>query len=77
MEENPEQLRGKQAVWHKDVKDQAFKNDEHVTVKRICDKAANMRRQWRDTLAMRNRSGWGISEDQNERSINEKKCAFF
>jgi len=80
MEENPEQLRGKQAVWHKDVKDQVFKNDEHVTVKRICGKAANMRRQWRDTSAMRNRSGWGISEDQNERSINqalEKKCAFF
>jgi len=80
MEENPEKLRGKQAVWHKDVKDQVFKNDEHVMMKRICDKAANMRRQWRDTSAMRNRSGWGISEDQNERSINqalEKKCAFW
>jgi len=28
IEENPEQLRGKQAVWHKDVKDQVFKNDQ-------------------------------------------------
>jgi len=37
MEENPEQLRGKQAVWHKDVKGHVFKNDEHVTVKRICE----------------------------------------
>jgi len=52
MEEHPEPLRGKQAIWHKDVKDHVFKNDEHVTVKRICNKAANMRRQWSDISAM-------------------------
>jgi len=79
MEESPEELRGRQAVWHKDVKDQGFTNDKHVT-ERICDKAANMKKQWRETSAMRQRSGWGITEVQNERSINaalEKKCAFF
>ena len=64
-------------MWHKAVRDQVFKNRKHVMEKRICDKAANMKRQ---ISAMRQRSGWGISEGQNERSINEaleKKCAFF
>ena len=32
MEENPE---GKQASWHKDVKDEVFANEEHITVKMI------------------------------------------
>ena len=55
MEEDPGGLRGKQAVWHKNLKEQVFGGDEHVTVKRISDKAANMKGQWREASAMRHR----------------------
>lgn len=37
MEDNPEDLKGRQLSWHKDVKDDIFKNDAHIIVKRICD----------------------------------------
>ncbi|KAF8458007.1 hypothetical protein BGX38DRAFT_1155017, partial [Terfezia claveryi] len=60
MEENQEQLRGKQITWHKLVKEQVFSTDEHITVKRITDKATNMKR-----------SGWGVKAEKNETSINE------
>jgi len=31
MEENQEQLRGKQIAWHKEVKEQVFGAEEHIT----------------------------------------------
>jgi len=33
MEDNQEQLRGKQIAWHKEVKEQVFGAEEHITVK--------------------------------------------
>ncbi|KAF8429612.1 hypothetical protein EV426DRAFT_703408 [Tirmania nivea] len=39
MEDNPEQLCDKQAAWNKDVKDEVFGSDQHITVKKICDKS--------------------------------------
>ncbi|KAF8433060.1 hypothetical protein BGX38DRAFT_1276314 [Terfezia claveryi] len=39
MEDHQDKLCGKQAVWHKDVKDQVFGEDEWITVKRIKEKA--------------------------------------
>ncbi|KAF8459269.1 hypothetical protein BDZ91DRAFT_464829 [Kalaharituber pfeilii] len=80
MQENFESLRGKQVVWHKDVKDQVFSDDDHITVKKIGEKAQNMKKSWKDAKAMHTRSGWGIKAEDNELSINElleKKCTFF
>jgi len=33
MEENQEQLRGKQIAWHKEVKEQVFGVEEHIMIK--------------------------------------------
>ncbi|KAF8430084.1 hypothetical protein EV426DRAFT_579674 [Tirmania nivea] len=80
MEENQEELRGKQITWHKLVKGQVFSNDEHITVKRITDKVTNLKRSWKEARAMQQRSGWGVKAEKNEASINdalERKCAFF
>ena len=38
MEENQEKLRGKQAAWHKDVKEEVFGDNDDMTVKRIREK---------------------------------------
>ena len=43
MEDNQEELRGKQNIWHKQVKEEVFTNEEHITVKRIVEKAVNMK----------------------------------
>ena len=47
MEENLEELRGKQITWHKLAKEQVFPNDDHITVKKIGGKAINMKRSWK------------------------------
>ena len=80
MEENQELLQGKQTAWFKDVKQQEFSNDEHITVKRIADKVTNMKRAWKGAKALQERSRWGLTREKNEASVNgtlEKKCAFF
>ncbi|RPB25363.1 hypothetical protein L211DRAFT_867338 [Terfezia boudieri ATCC MYA-4762] len=80
MEDNQEELRGKQITWHKLVKGQVFADEDHITVKRITDKSTNMKRSWKDARAMQQRSGWGVKPEDNEASINqalERKCAFF
>ena len=82
MEENPQDLKGKQIAWHKDVKDQVFSEpgDEHITVKKITEKASNMKRRWKEAKAMAELSGWGVRLEDNEQTINdvlERKCAFY
>ena len=80
MEEHQELLRGKQSAWFKDIKDQEFADEEHITVKKITDKVQNMKKAWRVAKAMQERSGWGLTMEENSTSINhalEKKCAFF
>ena len=80
MEDNQELLRGKQAAWHKDIKAQVFGNDNHITLKKIKEKAANMKRAWKDAKAMQELSGWGLKFEDNEPSINdrlEQKSGFF
>ena len=32
MEDNQQQLRGKQSAWYKVVKEEVFSTDEHITV---------------------------------------------
>lgn len=79
MEENPEQLHGKQSRWYRDVKDEVFYNDEHITVKKINDKASNMKKASKEAKASQGDSGWGLREE-DERNIQkklEKKCQFF
>jgi len=34
MEDNQEILCGKQIAWHKEVKEEAFADDDHITVKK-------------------------------------------
>jgi len=80
MEENQEELRGKQITWHKLVKEQVFPSEEHITIRRITDKATNMKRSWKEARAMQQRSGWGVRAEDNETSINEaleRRCLFF
>jgi len=52
MEDNQEQLRDKQIAWHKEVKEQVFGAEEHITVKRISEKIGNMKKTWKDAKAM-------------------------
>ncbi|KAF8459360.1 hypothetical protein BGX38DRAFT_2985 [Terfezia claveryi] len=80
MEENHEQLRGKQIAWHKEVKEQSFALEEHITVKKISEKIGNMKKAWKGARAMQIRSGWGVRYEDNEQSINElleRRCPFF
>jgi len=34
IEDNEEKLRGKQIAWHKEVKEEAFADEDHITVKK-------------------------------------------
>ena len=80
MEEHQEVLRGKQTAWFKDIKEQEFPDDEHITIKKISDKVNNMKKAWKAAKGMQERSGWGLTMEQNSTSINdalEKKCALF
>ncbi|KAF8416376.1 hypothetical protein EV426DRAFT_721831 [Tirmania nivea] len=43
IEDNQEKLRGKQLAWHKNVKEEIFKDDDDMTIKRIREKAVNMK----------------------------------
>ena len=71
MEDHEEEIRGKQVQWHKEVKEQVFADEEHILVKRITEKMGNMRKAWKDAKAMQERSGWGVTSEENEESINE------
>lgn len=59
MEENEKLLRGKQIVWHKEIKEQVFGDDEYITVKRISEKISNMKKasSWKEAKAMQTHSG--------------------
>lgn len=77
MEENPEELRGKQCRWHKDVKDEVFHSEEHITVKKINDKVSNMKRQWKEAKVLQGKSGWGVEATEDDNQKLERKCPFF
>ncbi|KAF8456858.1 hypothetical protein BDZ91DRAFT_838457 [Kalaharituber pfeilii] len=49
-------------------------------VKKIGDKMTNVKRSWRECKALQERSGWGLTAENNEESINafiEKKYPLF
>lgn len=80
MEENPELLQGKQVTWHKELKQEVFPDEEHITVKKITDKATNMKRAWKEAKALQDSTGCELIAVDSERSIKElleKKCTFF
>jgi len=62
MEDNQEQLRGKQIAWHKEkeVKKQIFGAEEHITVKRVSEKMGNMEKTWKDAKAMQSTIRVGV-----------------
>ncbi|KAF8416655.1 hypothetical protein EV426DRAFT_711845 [Tirmania nivea] len=70
MEDNQEKLRGKQSAWHKDVKEELFKDEDDMTIKRIREKAVNMKTAWTKTKALVVKTGWGLRPEKNEASIN-------
>ena len=57
MEDNQDKLRSKQITWYKEVKEEAFADDDNITVKKISEKVSNMKRVWKDAKAMQARSG--------------------
>jgi len=63
MEDNQEQLRGKQIAWHKE---QVFGAEEHITVKGISEKMGNMKKTWKDAKAVQAQSGWGVKLEESE-----------
>ena len=80
MEENEDHLHGKQLAWHKRVKEAVFSTHDHITIKKITDKALNIKRLWKEAKAIRDQSGFGIRPEENDTSINqvlERKCPFF
>jgi len=80
MGENQEKLRGKQSSWHKDVKEQVFKENEEISVKRIREKAQNMKIAWSKARKLRDQSGAGVRAADYAPTFNailESKCQLF
>ena len=72
MEGNQELLRVKQIARHKQVKEEVFANEGHITVKKINENAINMKEALMEgSKAMQERSGWGVRSEDSENSINE------
>lgn len=70
MEENHERLRGRPADWIHKVKEDIFRDNEHITAKKVRDKCTNMKKAWKEAKAMQEQSGFGLREEDCERSIN-------
>ena len=80
MVENPESLRGKQAGWHKDVKEQVFAQSSEITLNRIRDKAQNMKKAWIKARRLREELGSGARAEDQVATFNallESKCPLF
>ena len=80
MEENLWDLKRKQLAWHKEVKDEVFAVHEHITIKKIGEKAGNMKKHQKQAKAKQDQSGWGVTLEDNTQSINkelEKTCTLF
>ena len=71
IEDNQEKLRAKQIVWHKQAKEEVFINEVHITVKRITKKVVDMKASWKSSREMQERSGWGVSSEDTEMTIND------
>ncbi|KAF8477480.1 hypothetical protein BDZ91DRAFT_778536 [Kalaharituber pfeilii] len=80
MEENLDALSGKQITWYKQVKEEEFADDDHITVKKINDKVVNAKRAWKEARAMLDSPDRDIRPEDGVRSINElveRKCPLF
>lgn len=80
MEDDRERVYTNQRAWHKDVKAEAFADDEHITVERITEKCVEMKKSWKAARNITNQPGWGLRPEDPERSIAqylERRCAFF
>ena len=70
MEENHERLRGKPADWINRVKEEVFSENNHITAQKVRDKYGNLKKAWKDAKKMQEQSGFGLREEDCERSIN-------
>ena len=82
IEEHVDQMQGKRNEWAKQAKEEVFSTplDDHITAKKIQDKARNMRTAYNKAKQMQLRSGWGLTEEDVEPSICDrlgKVCQFF
>ena len=78
MEEHEDLLQGKKHIWHQEVHIQVFSDYEHITVKKIKEKANNMKRSWQAARAMADNSGWGVeNQDESIQEVLERKCPFY
>ena len=60
---------GKPADWIHKVKEDVFPDNEHITAKKAQDTYTNMK-AWKVAKAMQEQSGFGLREEDCERSIN-------
>jgi hypothetical protein len=80
MHDNRSLLRGKQTEWQKQVAEEEFANDPHITQQKVTNKINNMKKAWKAAKAMQEQSGWGLREEDVESSISERldqRCPFF
>lgn len=77
MEENQQSLQGRASAWHTDVKQQVFAQNEAITVKRIREKAQNMRNAWRNARRLLEQSGAGVGDAAELNAILNSKCPLF
>ena len=80
MDDHQQSLRGKQSVWHKDVKELVFVESEDIMIKRISMKAANMKGTWRNARKSQEQSGSGVREEDYAPTFNAllgSKCPLF
>ena len=50
-------MRGRQVDWFRQVKEQVFSEDEHITVAKIGDKVVNTKRSWKEANTIQESSG--------------------
>ena len=77
MEENQQSLQGRASAWHTDVKQQVFAQNEAITVKRIREKAQNMRNAWRNARRLLDQSGAGVDDAAELNAVLNSKCPLF
>jgi hypothetical protein len=60
----------KKAQWWQMCKEEKFPTAEHISAKRIGEKVGNMRRVFNEVHASTRTTGWGLTEEDTEASIN-------
>jgi hypothetical protein len=76
MEENTDLIGGIQTIWHQAVKAAVFSDKDHITLKKINDKAQNMKRSYRRAKQLQFQSDFGLRAEDNPQHNNGKIDTF-